>query len=255
MKRLDLNCFCGRWPFYKVDCNSVTDLQKQHRRYGIQGGLVSSLEAIFYQDPLEAELALAQQLEGTPYKQAMVLNPTLPGWESDLSRCVKDLSIAAVRLVPGLHGYRLTNAQLLDPVWEKLAQYGLPLLITVRLEDERCTYMIKPQPVTAEDIAQFADSHPQLPILLTGLKNHEAAQLQDAFARHKKLYADISCFCDGNTLSLAGGAMKERLVFGTGAPLLEMAAATALLTYCGIENGAQEKIYSGQGFMKNEDIL
>lgn len=255
MDKKDMNCFCGRWPFYKVNCDSIAALQAVHRPLGITGGLVSSLEAIFYQDPLVAELDLATQLQGTPYRQAMVLNPTLPGWKNDLARCVRELHIAAVRLTPGLHGYRLTDARLLDPVCRELEKWGLPLLITVRLEDERCTWMLKPTPVTVEDIRQFADAHSGLPILLTGLKNAEFSQLADCFARHERLYADISCFSDGGVRELLEKDAGSHLLFGSGVPLLEAASAAALLTYCGIDETVQGKIYSGQGFAENEVVL
>ena len=71
MKRMDFNGFAGNWPFFRVRNNTVEKLAKLHSRCGIEGGFVSSLEAIFYQDPWEAELELSRQLEGTPYIQAI----------------------------------------------------------------------------------------------------------------------------------------------------------------------------------------
>ena len=67
MKRLDLNCYCGNWPFFRVRYNTVEKIAQLHSRCGIEGGFISAIEAIFYQDPYEAEVQLAKQLEGTLY--------------------------------------------------------------------------------------------------------------------------------------------------------------------------------------------
>ena len=82
MRQLDFNCFSGNWPFHKIRSNSVDKLCLLHRRCGIEGGFISSFEAIFYQDPYEAELELAKQLEGKSYYHVMVVIPTLPAWKS-----------------------------------------------------------------------------------------------------------------------------------------------------------------------------
>ena len=62
MEHMDFNCFTGNWPFYRVRYNTVEKLAQLHSRIGITGGYISALEAIFYQDPYEAELALAKEL-------------------------------------------------------------------------------------------------------------------------------------------------------------------------------------------------
>ena len=116
MKRFDANCFCGNWPFFRVKENTVDKMQNIHKKYSISGGCVSSLEAIFYQDPYEAEAELARQLQGTNYYHIMVLNPMLPAWREDLKRCVSELHIRGIRLLPGIHRYSLQDPLIEDVI-------------------------------------------------------------------------------------------------------------------------------------------
>ena len=54
-----------------------------HREHQISGGLVASLDSVFYNDPLEGDRVLYEQLAGTPYRLAVTINPLLPCFEQD----------------------------------------------------------------------------------------------------------------------------------------------------------------------------
>ena len=234
---MDFNCFAGNWPFFRVRCNTVEKLMQLHNRCGITGGVVSSLEAIFYQDPYEAELQLAQQLEGTPYLQAMVLNPMLPAWKDDLRRCVEKLRIKAVRLVPGFHGYALTDP-IMDQVCDALRGYGLPLILTLRLRDDRTMWMLQPRHLAIDEIAAFLDRHRDIPTLLAHIYTKELKKLDAQFAGRDNLFADLSGFKD-HMLPLhfirQETAAWERIVFGSGAPLMEPLASKMTVDYADLD--------------------
>lgn len=228
---MDFNCFVGNWPFFRVRCNTAEKLMQLHERCGITGGVVSSLEAIFYQDPYEAELQLAKQLEGTPYLHAMVLNPMLPAWKDDLRRCVEKLHMKAVRLVPGFHGYALTDP-VMDEVCDALRAYRLPLILTLRLRDERTMWMLQPRPLAIDEIAQFLDGHRDIPTLLAHIYTKELKKLDEQFAGRDNLFADTSGFKD-NMLPLdfvwRETNAREKVVFGSGAPLMEIRASVMMI--------------------------
>ena len=248
MQKMDFNCFVGNWPFFRVRCNTVEKLMQLHKRCGITGGVVSSLEAIFYQDPYEAELQLAKQLEGTPYRHAMVLNPTLPAWKDDLRRCVEKLHIQAVRLVPGFHGYALTDA-VMEEVSDALRAYQLPLIITLRMRDERTAWMLQPRNIPLEELAAFLDSHRDIPTLLANIRLKELRKLNDQFAGRDNLFADTSGFKD-DMLPLdfvwQETNAREKIVYGSGAPLMEMQATTILVDRSELEASAKAGVFCGQ---------
>ena len=249
MEHMDFNCFTGNWPFYRVRYNTVEKLAQLHSRIGITGGYISALEAIFYQDPYEAELALAKELKGTPYRHAMILNPTLPGWKDDLRRALRDLDIKAIRLFPGYHGYSLT-----DPVADEAAaaiqDSGLPLLLTLRVVDDRSAYGIRPRPIADAEVISFLEKHPQL---LTVIANIRLAQLKNytaLFETRKNLFIDTSGFMAGLfPVEDAWNIAKGQVVFGTNAPLTEMHSIFYILESAAVDSSVIETILTGSNLL------
>lgn len=248
--KMDLNCYCGNWPFFRVRCNTAEKLHRLHSRCGIEGGIVSSCEAIFYQDPYEAELELAKALEGTPYLHAMVLNPRLPGWQDDLKRAMEKLHIKAVRLLPGFHGYSLEEP-VMDEVCNALRSYGLPMLLTLRIRDERTAWMLQPRTIPVEEIAAFLDKNRDITTLLACVRTKELGLLAPQFAGRDNLFADISGLKDGlfsvDTACEAVGA--EHIVYGSSAPLLEMQSTAIVLDRSRLSPEARDMVFSGTKFL------
>lgn len=249
MKRFDCNCFTGNWPFYKVRYNTVEKVHSLHQRIGIAGGFISAFEAIFYQDPYEAELALAKELEGTPYYHTMILNPTLPGWQDSLKHGVEDLHIKAIRLMPTYHKYSLIDP-MLEEVMAAIKSYDLPLLLTLRLRDERCMYMFQADMVNHDEVAAFLTQYTDVVTLLTDASASELTKLADVFAKRENLFADCSGLKDGLfAADTAYGAVGDKLVYGSAAPMLEMQASFYNITMSLIPEDAKNEILSGEKFL------
>lgn len=251
MKRLDLNCYCGNWPFFRVRYNTVEKIAQLHKRCAIEGGFISSLEAIFYQDPYEAEVQLAKQLEGTPYMHAMILNPMLIGWKDDLKRAVKDLNIKAIRLLPGFHGYTLADP-VLEQVCNAIREYNLPLILTLRIRDQRTSWVFSPRNLPLEEVAAFLDGHKDITTLLACARVKEISQLKDLFAARENLFADVSGFKDGNYVieTISDQIGREHLVYGSSAPLLEMQATTIIVDRAKLPEETRAKIFSGNKLLE-----
>ncbi len=247
MQRQDMNCFIGNWPFFRIRCNSVEKLQKLHSDAGITGGLISSLEAVFYQDPYEAELQLAEQIKGTAYRHAMILNPALPAWQDDLRRCAKELKISAVRLMPGYHGYTLTDP-VMDQVAAVLMELNLPLVITMRVRDERTAWIVQPNNIPMTDVTYFVNKHRGLPVLLAGIRVAEIGQLTPDRVSWENLYVEISCFKDGFQPledAWAKEYVRGHIFFGSSAPMFEIQVPLLQMETADIPQQDKEKIFAG----------
>lgn len=247
MKRMDFNCYCGNWPFFRVRYNTVEKIAELHSRCGIDGGFISAMEAIFYQDPYEAEMQLAKQLEGTPYMHAMILNPMIPGWKDDFNRAVKNLNIRAVRLMPGFHGYTLDDA-VLDEVCNALRTHNLPMILTLRIRDERTSWMVDPRKLAVEEIAAFLDKNKDIVTLLGCPRVKEAISLKPQFENRDNLFADVSGLKDGNYAveNVSEQIGSEHIVYGSSAPLLEMQSTTIIVDRAKLPDGTKAKIFSGE---------
>lgn len=250
MKKMDLNCFSGNWPFHKVRYNTVEKIAAQHKRCGIEGGLISSCEAIFYQDPYEAELSLSKELAGTGYYHAMTLNPVLPAWKEDLRRCAEQLGVKAARLVPGYHGYALTD-DVIGEVTDALQEYRLPLLLTLRTEDDRTTWMLRPRPIPMDEVKTFLQNHAGIPTLIANIRLNEIAALTELFETRDNLFIDTSGFMRGLfPVDDAYPMVKGQLVFGSAAPRNEMQSIKHVLDTSLLTGHQKAAVFSGEAFLK-----
>lgn len=247
MNRMDFNCYCGNWPFFRMRCNTLQKLTELHRRCGISGGFVSSCEAIFYQDPYEAEEMLAKELAGTSYMHTMTLNPMLPSWKDDLKRAVEKLNIRAVRLMPGFHDYSLMNP-VLDSVCNELRTYHLPLLLTLRIRDERTAWIFSPKSVPLEDVAAFLDRNKDILTLLACTRNAETIKLRAQFEGRRNLFTDVSGLKNSNFAveSACEAIGKEHIVYGSSAPLLELQSTMIIVEKANLDECTRNDILGGK---------
>lgn len=217
MKKIDISCFVGTWPFHKIEHCQLRDLMAIHQRHGIETGFVSSTNAIFYNDPYEAEQDLAEQLKGTAYRQVMTINPTLPGWRTDLRRGVAEMKIAGVRIHPGYHGYQLCDSCVCE-LMEELRLLQLPLFLTMRMEDERITYLLHAQEVHWSDVGDFLKKHSTQPVLLSNLRLNEMKAIAEIIQKRPQTFVDCAGMKDAVfALEVVRDEYKieDRLVFGS----------------------------------------
>src|SRR5688500_6367346 len=149
---VDVNSFLGEWPTRRLHGSpppppeALLDrrIELMERR-GIDRALLSPLDAVLLKDVDVANRELHDLLAAHPASSeyvlpAYVLNPTWPAWEGDLERCLGDYRLTrgggAIRLLPGYHGYRLDDGAQ-APFFDRLEENGLPVIVTVQLEDGR----------------------------------------------------------------------------------------------------------------------
>ena len=208
----DLCAFAGNWPFRRLRRGSLEDVLADHAARGITGGLMSSLDAISYNDPWEANGPLLAALSGTGWRLAMAADPTLPRCGARLERGVR-AGAAAVRLYPGVHGYGLDSPCVSD-LLRAAEDMRLPVLITVQLEDPRLEYLLRQRPVDTALLPELAARHPRAALVASCCPR---ALLPEAGPEN--LWADTAGL--GQALFPLEDLPfpAERLLFGSCAPL------------------------------------
>lgn len=251
MIKLDCNAFTGPWPFHKVRNRDFAALEAMHRQNGVGGGFVSSTEAIFYNDPLEADQDLARELAGRKdYRQVVTVNPTLPGTCAQLRHAIRELDVAGVRILPGLHGYPLH-----DPGLEKLCavleEERLPLFLTLRMEDARVEYLLKSQAISGWDLTGFLERHTNFPILLCNIHTFELQGLNSVLFQQDNVFADISGFKESSFCieDMLEGGYGSRLVYGSTAPIFCLRSTLLLLETAQIPEADKAAVFGAQTFL------
>lgn len=217
---LDFNCYIGPWPFHPTAVETLEQLQALHEKNGISGGFVSSFKSVFYRDYFESEEQLHDQLQGTAYRQVMTVNPKFPACLDVVRHGIENWNIAGVRIVPCYHGYDL-NEPTLESLCELLKEAGLPLFLTMSLEDKRSCYLLQAQSVNLEQLKAWLDAHQDLTVLLCGSNTGEMDALKEAVLSHPAAFFEPSGMRHtSDPFAFLGDALCARLVYGSMSGLL-----------------------------------
>ena len=133
---VDANAYVGNFPWRPVEGDPDELLGKMDTK-GVDQAVVSSLDAVFYRDSHRGNLELAAEVgDEERLIPFATINPSFPGWETDLEEAIEDLGMQGVRLFPLYHDYSID-----DPVVERLlercAELDLPVMFVATLEDQR----------------------------------------------------------------------------------------------------------------------
>lgn len=243
--RFDCNGFFGEWPFRRFYRGGIEGLRDIHQAAGITGGAVSSLNSVFYNDPMEAEELLAEALRGTPYLHVMGVNPTLPALEKTIAEGTERFGIRGVRIYPGYHHYCL-NDSCMERLHRVLARYALPLLVSIRLEDERLNYLAAPRKITVDELCELPDRMPDIRILYTALQTYEALELADTFRKKKNLFLETSWFKSPvhPFEEILTQIPSDQVLYGSGYPLNCLQSTLTALEYSAVSQEDRNKILS-----------
>lgn len=245
MTQIDINCLAGHWPFRYIRKNTVAELLEVHRHNGFSLGIVGSLDSVFYNDPMEGDKLLAQDLEGTGYRLAATINPTLPSFVQDWQYAKEKLHAAAARVYPTYHNYDLDHPDFLR-LCRLLNEERVPLLLCLRLEDARLEYLICQKKLSLSLVKDIADAFPQMPIVLLNIYGQELKELGERAWDYLNLYIDTSGLknnlFDLEKIVRTVGAKK--IVFGSQWPLNCFASTALKVQDVGVSQEEKNCIYS-----------
>ncbi|MDD5687816.1 MAG: amidohydrolase family protein [Elusimicrobia bacterium] len=135
---IDTEVYLGHWPFRKLKYNTAKKMVGLMEKKNIDKAIVSSLHSVFYRNSHTGNIELLEEI--AKYKNKLIpfacINPAYPGWEEDLEYCYKKLKVKGIRIHPYYHNY-IPNDSNCVKLFRKAADYGLPVSVTISLEDQR----------------------------------------------------------------------------------------------------------------------
>jgi hypothetical protein len=246
MTRFDASAWAGIWPFTMHAPVSLADLVADLKAAGITGASISPLNAVLTPEPMTANVALLTEAaqfadESFNLRVAPILNPSLPGWERDLSMLLDShrAAIGAIKIVPSYHGYDVDgpNATALA---RAVSGAGLGLCVQIRMLDERAHHpLMKVPAVPIEGIARLAAALQTGRLLACGVFQSELAGI----AGSPNVSAELSSVESGDTLTNALAVMgADRVLLGTHAPIYYPAAGVAKVDGSERDDGALDRV-------------
>lgn len=211
---LDAAAFCGHWPYYRLRSEKLPQVLEMLKKSDISGGLMSGLEAVFYNDPWEADGPLLEALKGTAWQVAMAVNPMLP-WAGELMLRGKNAGAAAVRLYPCVHDYDEDDCEVIR-LCRLAGQLGLPVIVTLRMEDERMQYLLRQRSPDFARIRRLTEQCAGTKFLLSNCLTH---QVEELLPLPSNVWFDTAGFKGEFYLEDQNVIPPDRILFGSFAPL------------------------------------
>ncbi len=220
---IDIHAHIGHWPFRKLCHNTPEGVIALAKRFGIDKALVSNLECVLYRDVHDGNLDLWERIRpfGEKLFPAYVINPGFPGWREDLLECKEALNARAIKLYPNYHGYSLSDS----PARECLAEaerLRLPVLLVVRVLDERCHHpLLLVPPVATEDIGAAARAAKNTIFVVCGAREHEIERLMQFDSDLSNVFFETSNIATpvASVATLVRNFGSSKFILGTNLPL------------------------------------
>ena len=135
---IDLNVLLGRWPFMPLKYDTVAGVLELMDRAGIEKGVVTSLNSVFYYDCEIGNREVGQACHQHPdrFIPFVVLDPNLMLWKKHLQECLENYNVKGIKLHPDYHKYSLLEDKTAE-IMEEARNYGLPVYIQTSLLDMR----------------------------------------------------------------------------------------------------------------------
>ena len=246
---IDVNTYIGHWPFRRLRYGTARGLIRLMDRAGIDVAVVSPLNSVFYVDPQEGNLELSEQLKsyGGRLVPLACVNPSNPSWEEDLEYCVEELGARGVRLHPNYHCYDLLEGCTLKLV-RKAADMGLPIFISMRMEDERRSHwLVRVHPVPVRKVAELIRRFPEVSFVLTYIHYGEAEDLANLCPGMGNFFVDVSSHYLTSVYpdwleKLAGMIGAGRILLGSQMPFQYPETALLKVRLSELEDQDKEKI-------------
>lgn len=210
----DVAAFCGHWPYYYLRDGQLEQVLEKLKTADIDGGFMSSLDTIFYNDPWEADGRLVEALAGTNWRVAMCINPVLP-WAEALLRQGKAAGVGAVRLYPCVHGYKEDDERAVA-ICRLAGELALPVMVTMRVEDVRMTYLMKEEDPNPECIRNLIAQCENTKFILSNCMVH---QVEELLPLPQNVWFDVAGFKGEFFLEAQQSIPQDRILFGSFAPL------------------------------------
>jgi len=222
---IDVSCFAGPGPLVRSRYSTLSAVEAHLRRAGVVRAAVSPMAGLFGPAPIGA---VPEFFRPVPI--------VAPGSRLDALDCV------AVRISPGSHGYRASEAAGLK---EACGELGLTLILQMRIADPRnLPADLELGEVAVEDALALAAAAPAVPMVVAGARAGELPAILGESP--DSVLADVSLAEEPDVLRRAVAAHgAHRLLIGTHTPFLTPVAAAQKLTAARLAPREHEMVSRG----------
>jgi predicted TIM-barrel fold metal-dependent hydrolase len=245
---IDINVLLGRWPFMPLKYDTVEGVLKLMDRAGIDKGVVTSLDSIFYYDCEIGNREVGKVCKQYPDRliPLAVINPNLLGWKEHLKKCIEEYSAKGIKFHPDYHKFNLLEEETAE-VMEESRKLNLPIYIQTSILDMRhhpgyC--FVSEVPIL--EVANVVKRYSQNNFIIGGGKHFQTRvrELLNSVGQSENFYIVTDGL--GGPFDGLGDLVErigsKRLLFGTRTPILYAEAAKLMIEQSKISNEDKENM-------------
>lgn len=247
---VDVSAFLGPYPWRDVPDTGVESLVAGLERDGVTEAWVSSLAAIFWRDPTAGNAALAEAASAhRSLRPVFAVQPEMAHRDRALHGAY-DAAAPAVRCDPAFYGVDPVGADMRRLV-AACGEAGLPLVLTVKLEDGRQRHPNDTAPdLTAAAVRALvrADDRVRLLVAHADRAFIEEVHFGSTPEESARIWWDIGWIWgppEDHLALLLSTMGAERFVFGTARPLRLPESAFARLDLLETDDATRAAILHG----------
>ena len=192
---IDGVAYIGNWPFRPLRYNTAEGMLERMDRCGIDCAVVSSLNAVLYQDVMNGNRELAEQVRGCSRLIPLaVINPAYPHWKEDFAYCLDELGMKGLEIFPGYHNYSLDLPELKE-LLKMAGERKVPVRVPGRLVDIRGRHwMDTPENLGGAAMKTIVELSPDTDFLICSCNTAVAAKAiqSSAIPHHGRIRYDFS---------------------------------------------------------------
>jgi len=245
---IDTNVLLGRWPFTPLKYDNVDGVLTLMDRAGIDKGVVTSLNSVFYYDCEIGNREVGEACKQHPdrFIPLAVINPNLLSWQEHLKECLEEYGIKGIKLHPDYHKFSL-SAEGTAEVMQAARKFNIPIYIQTSLLDMRhhpgyC--FVSEAPIL--DVAGVVKRNSRNTLIIAGGQHFRTrvGELLNSAQQSENFYIVTDGL--GGPFDGLGDLVEQigssRLLFGTRTPILYAEASRMMLEQSKISNEDKEKI-------------
>jgi len=245
MAYFDANVFVGRWPLEKLAYNNVDGLHANMCRLGIDRALVAHTIA-WQNSPALGNRMLMEAINiYSDLEPCWVITPGLQveerGGLKALFEEMAHYDVRAVRLFPRDHVFSLTEKMSVELLNVLNRHHYLVIIDLDQIFTQSGLYDYSAG--SLEVLNELCSHYPDVSFLLTKVGYRAFQILFPLIQTHSNLYLDLSFFATHQGVEVVVESLgAERLLFGTGQPLIDPGGALLRLTSASISEADIQKI-------------
>jgi predicted TIM-barrel fold metal-dependent hydrolase len=232
---LDINVLLGRWPFMPLKYDNVAGVLTLMDRAGIDKGVVTSLNSVFYYDYEIGNREVGDACQQYPdrFIPFAVINPNFCSWQEHLRECIDEYGIRGIKLHPDYHKFSLLRERASE-VMQEARELDLPVYIQTSLLDLRhhpgyC--FVAETPIS--EVATLVSRYWRNTFIIAGGKHFQTRVRELINSAGKRQNFFLATDGIGGPFDGLGPLAEQigssRLLFGTRIPILYAEASKLLL--------------------------